>query len=82
MGEERMKMYARPRQVFSGDVFGYFNYLSVFTINNIEGIFMPTSYNYDAANNITSLELTEIIDPSGPVSADEGGEFCNNFDYG
>ena len=64
MGEERMKMYARPRIVFSGDVFGYFNYLSVFTINNIEGLFMPTSYNYDAANNITSLELTEIIDPN------------------
>jgi len=63
MGEERMKMYARPRVVFSGDVFGYFNYLSVFTINNISGLFMPTSYNYDAANNITSLELTEIIDP-------------------
>ena len=64
MGEERMKMYARPRIVFSGDVFGFFNYLSVFTINNIEGLFMPTSYNYDAANNITSLQLTEIIDPN------------------
>ena len=62
MGEERMKMYSKPRIVFSGDVFGYFNYLSVFTINNIEGLFMPTSYNYDALNNITSLELTEIID--------------------
>jgi hypothetical protein len=62
MGEERMKMYSRPRVVFSGDVFGFFNYLSVFTINNIEGLFMATRYNYDAVNNITSLELTEIID--------------------
>ena len=63
MGEERMKMYARPRQVFSGDVFGYFNYLSVFTINNLDGLFMATAYNYNAATNITSLKLTEIIDP-------------------
>ena len=63
MGEERMKMYARPRQVFSGDVYGFFNYLSVFSINGLDGVFMATAYNYNAAENITSLQLTEILDP-------------------
>ena len=63
MGEERMKMYARPLQVFSGDVYGFFNYLSVFSINGLEGVFMSTAYNYNAVENITSLQLTEILDP-------------------
>jgi hypothetical protein len=61
MGEERMKMYSKPLQVYSGDVYGYFNYLSIVTINNLTGKFTPTKYNYNALTNITSLELTEVL---------------------
>ena len=46
MGEERMKMYSKPLQVYSGDVYGYF---------------MPTTYSYNALSNVTSLELTEVL---------------------
>jgi len=61
MGEERMKMYSKPLQVYSGDVYGYFNYLSLVTINNLTGVFMPTSYNYKSLENITSLKLIEVL---------------------
>jgi len=61
MGEERMKMYSKPLQVYSGDVYGYFNYLSLVTINNLTGFFMPTSYSYDALTNTTSLKLIEVL---------------------
>ena len=78
MGEERMKMYSKPLQVYSGDVYGYFNYLSLFTINNLTGKFMPTKYNYDALTNITSLELTEVLNTD--VLADI--DYAVTFDYG
>ena len=61
MGEERMKMYSKPLQVYKGDVYGYFNYLSLVTINGLTGKFMPTTYSYNALSNITSLELTEVL---------------------
>ena len=61
MGEERMKMYSKPLQVYKGDVYGYFNYLSLVTINGLTGKFMPTTYSYNALSNITSLELMEVL---------------------
>ena len=78
MGEERMKMYSKPLQVYSGDVYGYFNYLSLFTINNLTGKFMPTKYNYDALTNITSLELTEVLNTDVLSDID----YAVTFDYG
>ena len=78
MGEERMKMYAKPLQVYSGDVYGYFNYLSIVTINNLTGKFMATKYNYNALTNITSLELTEVLNTD--ILSDIDYEVT--FDYG
>ena len=78
MGEERMKMYAKPLQVYKGDVYGYFNYLSLVTINGLTGKFMPTSFNYDAATNTTSLELTEVL--NSDILSDVFYQLT--FDYG
>ena len=78
MGEERMKMYSKPLQVYKGDVYGYFNYLSLVTINGLTGKFMPTTYSYDALNNITSLELTEVL--NSDILSDVDYELT--FDYG
>lgn len=78
MGEERMKMYAKPLQVFSGDVYGYFNYLSVVTINGLTGKFMPTRYQYNPIDNTTSLVLTEVLNTD--VLADV--DYIKTFDYG
>lgn len=61
MGEERMKMYSKPTQIYKGDVYGFFNYLSVITIDGLEGVFMATSYNYSPNENITSVTLNQIL---------------------
>lgn len=78
MGEERMKMYSKPLQVYKGDVYGYFNYLSLVTINGLTGKFMPTAYSYNALSNITSLELTEVLNTD--ILSDVLYELT--FDYG
>ena len=78
MGEERMKMYSKPLQVYSGDVYGYFNYLSIVTINNLTGKFTPTKYNYNALTNITSLQLTEVLNTDVLSDID----YKVTFDYG
>jgi hypothetical protein len=78
MGEERMKMYSKPLQVYKGDVYGYFNYLSLVTINGLTGKFMPTSYKYNALENTTSLELTEVLNTD--ILSDVDYEVT--FDYG
>lgn len=60
MGEERMKMYSSPLQVFSGTFFGYIDYLTVLNINNITGKFIPIEYNYDCANNLVDIKAIEM----------------------
>ena len=67
MGEETMRMSQLPAKVFSGDVFGYFNYMSVVTIDGFtsaDGItnlkFMPISYSYNTKTNITSATFRQI----------------------
>ena len=78
MGEERMKMYSKPLQVYKSDVYGYFNYLSLVTINGLTGKFMPTTYSYDALSNITSLELMEVLNTDILSDVD----YQLTFDYG
>ncbi len=78
MGEERMKMYARPLRQFSGDIFGFVNYLSICTINNITGLFAPISYNYDALNNTTTITWQEVLNTNILSDID----YLITFDYG
>lgn len=75
MGEERMKMYAKPLKVFKGDIYGYIDYLSVVSINNISGLFMPIEWSYDCKQNITKVKLKEIL------NEDIGGINFNGIDY-
>ena len=60
MGEETLRLNAKPSRVFTGDVYGYFNYLSVITIDNLDGVYMPIKYSYDTKNNIISGEFKQI----------------------
>lgn len=60
MGEETMKMTPVPCRVFSGDVFGYVDYLSVIEIDGLTGSWTIIGYSYDTYRNITSLVLREI----------------------
>ena len=78
MGEERMKMYARPLRQFSGDIFGFVNYLSICTINNVTGLFMPIAYNYEALNNTTAITWQEVLNTDIISDID----YQITFDYG
>lgn len=68
MGLERMKMYAKPLKVFKGDVYGFIDFLSVVTIDNIDGLFVPIEYKYNASDNITTLKMKEILNYGLPNS--------------
>lgn len=81
-GEERMKMYAKPLRVFSGDVYGYVDYLSVVSIDGIDSVlFMPIKYSYDALTNITTLTLKQILNDDIGTDFD-GLSYSLSLDYG
>ena len=71
-------MYGKPLQVYSGDIFGFFNYLSVATISGFNGVFMATSYNYNCAANVTSITFVEILNTD--ILADI--DYQKTLDYG
>ena len=83
MGEERMKMYGKPLRVFSGDVYGYIDYLSVIAIDGISNtLFMPIEYEYNAKTNITKLKLKQILNNLLPDSTYLGIDYELTYDYG
>jgi hypothetical protein len=72
-----LRIQSNPIKVFSGDVYGYIPYLSVVTIDNITGLFMPIEWDYDYKNNITKVKLlqfynTDIADIQYTISPDYG----------
>ncbi len=81
MGEETLRISEKPARIFSGDIYGFINYLSTVTIDTITGVFVPISYSYDAKNNVTSLKLAQIFpdDPADPLS---DVRYTLTFDYG
>lgn len=61
--EDELRISQLPMQIFSGDVFGYMNYIAVYSINNIKGIFMPLEWNFNTYTNILSLKNLELYSP-------------------
>jgi len=61
MGEETMKMSPKPAKVFSGDIYGFINYLSLITIDGLAGQWMPLSYTYNTRANTISLILRQVF---------------------
>ena len=59
--EETERLHARPYIKFDGTIFGYFNPLSRFVINLLDGYFMPIKMNYDIQANKTKTTLRRII---------------------
>jgi hypothetical protein len=83
MGEERMTMYAKPLRVFSGDIFGYVDYLSVISIDSIDNVlFMPIDYDYDALTNVTSVKLKQILNEPLITSIFDKIDYSLTLDYG
>jgi hypothetical protein len=59
--EETERMHARPYIKFDGTIFGYFNPLSRFVVNLLNGFFMPVKMNYDIQANKTKTTLRRVI---------------------
>jgi hypothetical protein len=60
MGSETMRMTAKTMRIFSGDVFGYFDYLSRVNIDKRAGKYGVTKYSYDTYNNVISMEIKQM----------------------
>jgi hypothetical protein len=72
-----LRIQSNPIKVFSGSIFGYIPYMSVITIDNITGLFMPIEYDYDYKTNKSQVKLlefynTDIADIQYTISLDYG----------
>jgi hypothetical protein len=61
MVEDTARMQQSTAREFSGDVFGYYAYISVISIDGLNGLFMPIKYQYDTKENIISGTLRQIF---------------------
>lgn len=56
-----LRIQSAPIKVFSGSIFGEIPYMSVITIDNIVGLFMPIEYNYSPKTNKSdSIKLLQF----------------------
>jgi hypothetical protein len=72
-----LRIQSNPIKVFSGSILGQIPYMSVITIDNISGLFMPIEYDYDYKTNKSQVKLlefynTDIADIQYTVSPDYG----------
>lgn len=58
--EELQRMYAGPYIRYDGSIFGYFNPLSIFSINLVNGKLIPVSLTYNLQENICKAVLTNV----------------------
>ena len=77
MCEDTLRMSQLPSRVFSGDVYGFFNYLSTVTIDGLYGVFEPIKYSYNTKMNTISAEFRQIY---GNELTDI--DYKKTFDYG
>jgi hypothetical protein len=73
-----LRIQSSPIKAFSGSVFGELPYMSVITIDNVNGLFMPIEYNYNPKTNTSdSIKLLEFY------NSDLGDiEYTVSPDYG
>lgn len=77
LGEEILRLNASTKRIFTGNVFGFFDYLSVVSIDGFTGYFLVTQYDYSTKNNIISAQFKQIF---GAELTDIGNEKI--LDYG
>lgn len=68
--EDILRVHQRPQKIFTGDIYGYLPYLSIISINNLEGKFLPLEWSFDASRNTTSVKLLQLF-----------GEELNDINY-
>lgn len=75
--EDTLRMRPRPMIFFEGDTYGYYPYLSLFTINNVPGKFQVGKYSYITSanvnkNNFKEFETAEMTDYNYRLELDYG----------
>lgn len=60
LAEQTLRISQSPAREFTGDVYGYFDYLKVVQITNLAGLYMILGYEYDTFDEIISLKLLQI----------------------
>lgn len=61
--EEELRISQRPLKIFDGSTYGQLPYLSVISINGLDGVYMPIEYSYDTMRNIAKMKLLELFCP-------------------
>tara|TARA_R110000822_G_scaffold76214_4_gene183175 strand:+ start:1789 stop:4008 length:2220 start_codon:yes stop_codon:yes gene_type:complete len=59
--EEELRIAQKPLKIFTGDAYGFIDYLSVLNINNIGNKFMPIEYSYNTKTNVTKLKSLQLF---------------------
>lgn len=60
MGRQMLNIRQSPVRIFTGQVYGYFDALSVVTINNRPGVYLVKSYSNDTKNNTIEIGLLQL----------------------
>lgn len=61
LAQDRLTISGGNSTIFSGGVYGYLDYLSQLTINNVDGIFMTVGYNYDIRSGLIDAKHERIF---------------------
>ena len=78
MGGETMRMGANTTRLFSGDIYGFFDYTSLVTIDGKSGVYGVTQYSYDTKSNIISVEFRQLFgDELTDLSTDKQIDYGN-----
>ena len=75
--EEELRIQQKPMIDFYGDIKGEMPYMSVITINNIQGKFMPIEWDYDTMMNICKVRYLELY-----TEELDDIDYVFTFDYG
>ena len=60
MGSDTMRMNANTIKIYSGDIYGYFSYFSLISIDQRDGKYGVTKYSYNTKENIISAEFRQL----------------------
>ncbi len=75
--EEELRISQKPIKIFTGDIYGYVEYISVLNIDNVGKKFMPIEWSYDTKANITKVKSLELY-----VEEIADLEYIPTLDYG
>ena len=59
--EEELRISQKPTKIFTGDAYGFIDYLSLININNVGTKFMPIEWSYNTKSNISRLKSLELF---------------------